>query len=305
MSSLDRRQFSLLPLLAAPLFMRHAKAASRPLAATQFPPPPRPESLQLAARILPEGSEQRLQARLEALRAAGFEGLEIVWPGAYRPERVQAIAAQVGLPIHGLRVSEAFGAALSSDDDALRAKGQQRLADALRVASTLGATSLSLVPGAITSEVSDARAWNMVKIALRTALPLAKELDVVIALRLGEGDFLASPLEAARFIDELGSEHIGWQLDSSWSLVRSFPQHWVHILGARIVKFDLADYSRAAARSGGLQAGFATELGAGDVDGPTLLVALAHALYSGWVTIEADEGQLDAKLREARVLLEL
>lgn len=303
MRSLDRRQFSLLPLLAAPLLRGRASAAPAP----QFPPPPRPEHLELAARLSPEGTADELGARLEALARAGFEGLEVVWPGTFRVERVRAAAADAGLAIHGLHLGEAFGAPLADEDPALRERGRRRLADALRAAAELGATSLSLLPAAVTVKVSDERAWNLTRIALEGSLPLAEELGIDLALRLGPGDFLGSPLEAARFLDELGAARVGWQLDTAWSTVRSYPWHWAHILGARIKKVDLADYSRARAAAGGLAAGF-VELGEGDLAGPPLLESLAHALYSGWVTLEARglaADALGARLARAREFLEL
>ncbi|MCB9916513.1 MAG: sugar phosphate isomerase/epimerase [Planctomycetes bacterium] len=257
--------------------------------------------------MLPEGEAEALAARLRELRELGFQGLEVVWPGTFRVERVRAAADAAGLPIHGLRLSDAFDAPLASDDEGLRQRGRERLADALRAAAALGATSLSLVPARITSSVSDARAWNLVRVALLEALPLAQELEVRLALRLGPGDFLASPLEAARFVDELDSPWVGWQLDTAWSTVRSYPWHWAHILGERLVKVDLADYSRAAAEAG-LARGFEVELGEGDLVGPTLLDALAHALFAGWVTLEAEgvaRDALAARLAKARALLEL
>ena len=307
MTFLDRRQFTLLPLLAAPLLAARSFARPQP-AAPQFPPPPRPEKLELAARVTPEGEERALTERLAALRTAGFDGIEVAWPGTFRADRVRRAADAAGCPVHGVRVGESFGGALSLEDSDARAQGERRLADALRLAAELGAKSLSIVPGAITPTVSEARAWNLVKISLRSALPLAEQLGVRIALRLGSGDFLGSPLEAARFLDELGSPLMGWQLDTAWSLVRSYPQHWAHILGARLVKVDLGDYSRAAAASGGLEAGFDVGLGEGDLDAPTTLEALAHALYSGWVTVDVDEGapeSFEAAAKAARILLEL
>lgn len=302
MSSLDRRQFSLLPLLAAPLFLRKASAAPSP----QFPPPMRPKDLLLGARVLPEGEEDELTARLERILASGFDGVEVVWPGAFRADRVQRAAERAKCPIHGLHISDDFGAALSTDDEPARARGEKRLADGLRLAAELGATSLSLVAGAITPTVSDARAWNQVKIALKTALPLAQELDLRIGLRLGAGEFLAAPFEAARFIDELNSPHLAWQLDVAWSLVHSYPQHWAHIIGGRLLKVDLADYSRSIAETAGRARGMQVALGEGSLDCPTTLEALAHASYSGWVTIDVDESSeatLAADEKRARAWL--
>ena len=307
MTSLDRRQFTRLSLLAAPLLATRAIARTQP-ASSQFPPPPRPEKLELAARVTPEGEQSALTERLSRLRAAGFDGVEVAWPGTFRADRVRRAADAASCPIHGVRVGESFGGALSLEDSDARALGERRLADALNLASELGATSLSIVPGAITPTVSEARAWNLVKISLRSALPLAEELGVRIALRLGSGDFLSTPLEAARFLDELGSPLLGWQLDTAWSLVRSYPQHWAHILGARLIKVDLGDYSREAAATGGLAAGFETALGEGDLDAPTTLEALAHALFSGWVTVDVDEhdpASFEARAHAARLLLEL
>jgi hexulose-6-phosphate isomerase len=293
MPPLTRRQFSQLPLFAAPWLAGLTPISAQPKLRGQFPPPPRPRELKLAARISCEGREGPLTRRLAGLRAAGFDGVEAVWPGTFRGADLRAAARAAECPVHAVHVGLGFDAALSKDDSNLRQQGQERLTRALELAAELGAGSVSVVPGAITPEVSDARAWNLVKIGLGALLPRASELGLRLGLRLGPGDFLASPLEAARFLDELDSPALGWQLDTGWSLLRSYPQHWIHILGQRILKVDLSDFSRGAAAAGGTEAGFKIQLGEGDLDFPATLEALAHALYSGWLSLAVDDAALE------------
>jgi len=59
-----------------------------------------------------------------------------------------------------------------------------------------------LVPGSVNKHVSYAEAYTRSQAEIRKAVPLAEELGVKIAIENVWNDFLLSPLEAARYVDE-------------------------------------------------------------------------------------------------------
>ena len=54
--------------------------------------------------------------------------------------------------------------------------------------------------------------------------------------------FLLSPLEMARYVDELDSPWVKAYLDLGNMLFYGFPQDWVRTLGKRIVKVHIKDF---------------------------------------------------------------
>ncbi|MDP6538297.1 MAG: sugar phosphate isomerase/epimerase family protein [Planctomycetota bacterium] len=272
----------------------------------QFPPPPRPERLDLAARLSMAPPEGSLEERFALLKAAGFVGVELDYSDDLDPREVVEASGATGLTVHGLRDAQALAHPLSSDDPNVRTRGRETLERALRFCKAVGGSGVGLLPGEVTAEISYARAWNHARVELAATAPLAESLGLRIGLENGPNRFLLSPLEAARFVDELASPVFGWHLDVAWSLALSWPQHWIHVLGERLLKVELADFSQAASESAGFSKGFEVALGQGDCQWEPFLEALAHARYRGWVTLDVpggDAGHLGSVVRTATELL--
>src|SRR5690606_26679445 len=99
-----------------------------------------------------------------------------------------------------------------------------------------------------------------------------------------------SPLEMARFIDEIDHENVGVYFDVGNVVRFGYPNQWIRILGERIGKLDIKDYSRKLQRDAGLWRGFEAEIGDGDADWPAVRTALSEIGYSGWATAEVEGG---------------
>jgi len=56
--------------------------------------------------------------------------------------------------------------------------------------------------------------------------------------------FLLSPLEAARYVDEFNSPAVGWHFDVGNILNYGWPEQWIRILGPRIQKLHIKEFSR-------------------------------------------------------------
>ncbi len=87
---------------------------------------------------------------------------------------------------------------LTDADPRVRAEGLEALKQTLRDAKRYGASSVLLVPGIVTKEVTYAEAYTRAQAEIRKAVPLAEELGVKIAIENVWNQFLLSPLEAAR-----------------------------------------------------------------------------------------------------------
>jgi L-ribulose-5-phosphate 3-epimerase len=102
---------------------------------------------------------------------------------------------------------------LSDPDAAVRKAGLEGLQQALRDAKAYGATSVLLVPAVVNKKVSYTDAYTRSQTEIRKALPLARELGVKIAIEKVWNQFLLSPTEAARYVDEFESPAVGRHFD--------------------------------------------------------------------------------------------
>ena len=94
----------------------------------------------------------------------------------------------------------------------------------------------------------------------------------------------------ARFIDEIDCPAVGSYFDVGNVVRFGYPDQWIRILGSRIGKLDIKEYSRDLQRNEGLWKGFNVEIGDGDVDYPAVREALAEIGYEGWATAEVGGG---------------
>ena len=117
-------------------------------------------------------------------------------------------------------------------------------------------------------------------------LPLARDLKVVIAVEEVWNKFLLSPLEFARYVDELDSPWLKAYFDVGNVVFYGYPQDWIRTLGARIVKVHLKDFQldRPNGRF------FWKNIGDGDIDWLEVRRALADIGYAGYVTTEVNGG---------------
>jgi L-ribulose-5-phosphate 3-epimerase len=146
------------------------------------------------------------------------------------------------------------------------------------------------VVGIVNAEISYADAYKRTQEEIRKALPLAAELGIKIAFENVWNMFLLSPLEMARYIDEFESPWVGSYFDIGNIVNYGWPEQWIRILGKRILKLDVKEYSRKLRDQKGPGAGFAAELGEGDCNWPEVLKALAEIGYTGWGTAEVAGG---------------
>jgi L-ribulose-5-phosphate 3-epimerase len=267
-------------------------------------------SVALAGRIVPahaaESTDRKLKKavklsmvqgnsslveKFKMLKELGFDGIDI--DQRVDHDDVRRARDESGLVVHGVVDYDHWKLPLSHPDPKVRAEGLEVLKTSLRDSKAYGGTTVLLVVGIVNKEISYADAWQRTQTEIRKALPLAQELEIKIAFENVWNMFLLSPLEFARYVDEFESPWVGAYFDIGNVVNYGWPEQWIRILGKRILKVDVKEYSRALRDQKGPGAGFNVELGEGDCDWPAVLAALDDVGYRGWGTAEVRGGDRD------------
>jgi hexulose-6-phosphate isomerase len=231
--------------------------------------------------------------KFKLLKQLGFDGVEMDAPNNLNKDEILEARDETGLPIHGVVDSAHWRDTLSHPDPAVRAKGVAALEQALRDSKLYGGSTALLVPAVVSKDVSYADAYTRSQAEIKKVLPLAGELGIKIALENVWNNFLLSPLEEARYIDELGSPQVGAYFDVGNVLRYGWPEQWIRVLGKRILKVDIKEFSLKKMSDEGLRKGFQVELLEGDCDWPAVMAALREVGYQGWGTAEIPGGGAD------------
>ena len=250
-------------------------------ASTTFASPSSPRQLHkgiMYATIKLDGAS--VLDKFKAVKAAGFDGVE---PMSHMSQaEVQDAFHATGLMPASVCCDTHWKNPLSDPSPEVRATGVRGLEQALRDAEAYGATSVLLVPAVVNKKVSYQDAYTRSQIEIRKVLPLAHDLGVRIAVENVWNHFLMSPLEAARYIDEFESPAIGWHFDVGNVITFGWPEQWIRILGKRIQKLHIKEYSLAKRDKTGPSSGFDVKYLEGDNDWPAVMQALDEIGYHGW-----------------------
>jgi len=173
-------------------------------------------------------------------------------------------------------------APLSDPNPEVRKKGLEGMETALRSAKVMGADTVLLVPAVVKEDVRYADAYKRSGEHIRKLLPLAEQLDVIIAVENVWNKFLLSPLEFARYVDEFDSPWLKAYFDVGNVILFGYAQDWIRTLGKRTVKIHLKDFKRKGYQW--------TNLLDGDVNWPQVRRALDEVGYDGFLTPELRGG---------------
>lgn len=279
-------------------------------------PAPKPAALSAPKRTLKKavmygmiGEGKTVLERFTILNDCGFQGVEMDSPSKIAPDEVLAAADKTGIRVHGLVDSVHWQFHLNCPEADIRTKGVEALQTALRDGKTFGCSSVLLVPALVNGKQPYDQAWELSIAEIKKVLPLAKEMGVKVAIENVWNNFLLSPLEAARYVDELngadaatGKGMAAFHFDIGNVINYGWPDQWARILGKRIVKLHIKDFSRKKRDEQGLWKGFDVELGEGDAGWASLMATLDDIGYStakdgNWATAEVGGGKAD-RLRQ-------
>ncbi len=241
------------------------------------------------------GVKGTILEKMKAVKTAGFEGVEMM----SHMDVAEVLKAQetTGLVIPSVCGAHHWAKPLTSPDPGVRQEGLEALKQSLRDAKAYGAKSVLLVPGTVTSETSYDDAYTRSQTEIRKALPLAEELGVKIAIENVWNQFLLSPLEAARYVDEFNSPMVGWHFDTGNSVNNGFPEQWIRILGKRMIMLHIKEFSRKKRDAEGLWKGFNVPLREGDNNWPQIMKAVDAVGYSWWAVTEQSGGSTPEGLK--------
>ncbi len=251
---------------------------------------PKPRNIQKAIMLGTLGIKGTTLEKFTAAKEAGYDGIEANG-GMNQQEVIDAYGA-TGLKAASVCCHTHWKQTLTHPDEKVREEGLQGVLQTLRDAKAYGATSILVVPGVCNETTDYDDAWTRSITQLKKAVPLAKELGVAISIENVWNNFLLSPLEAVRYLDEIGepSNVVGWHFDIGNVLRYGWPEQWIKVLGKRINRIHVKEYSTKKMKDEGVWKGFDVDLTEGDNNWPAIMKALDGAGYEGWAISEQRGG---------------
>jgi L-ribulose-5-phosphate 3-epimerase len=228
--------------------------------------------------------------KFQMIKDAGFDGIELNRPDALPLDEILKARDASGLQVAGLICTTHWGKPLSDNNPKVREQGFEGLKLALADAGELGCARVLLVPGVVNKDVSYDACWQRSQEGIRRAVEFAEKAKCKIAIENVWNQFIMSPLEAARFVDEIASPWVGWHFDIGNVITYGWPEQWIRILGPRILNLHIKEFSRKKRDEEGYRKGFAVELGEGDDNWPAIMQALDEIHYAGWGILEVPGG---------------
>ena len=286
-------------------FLRHALVAGSMLGwqgivgvagAQKFPPRRRALKMAVKYGMIAEG--KTAVEKFRVAKAAGFDGVEP--SGPFTPaqmEDLKSAMAETGLELPGTTCPQG-GRLCGALEEDQRREGVQLFQQSLSQTRELGGTTVLMYPGVVAAGQPYAQVYEALLKSCRELAPAAEAASVKIALENVWNHLFLSPLEAARFVDEVASPWVGWYFDIGNVARYGWPEHWVPVLGKRIFKLDIKDYSTSKHMKEGPRAGFEVLLGEGEIDFKAVFRALDEVGYEGgWISAEVKGGD-QAKLTD-------
>lgn len=223
-------------------------------------------------------------AQLDGVELNIYEPGEIGLTLATQPAEalaIKSLAKSYGLELPSLSNGLLWKWPLSSKDAEIRSKGASIVKRQLELAHTLEMDTILVVPGMVTDSTSYEECWQRSQDEIGRLATHAEQLGVRIGIENVWNKFLLSPVEMVRFIDDIGSKHVGAYFDVGNVLNFGYPEHWITSLGHRILKVHVKDFNT---RVGNIQ-GFVPLL-SGDVNWHAVRHALTNIGYDDYITAE-------------------
>jgi len=229
-----------------------------------------------------------LTDKFKAVKAAGFDGIELNSPGNNVEEMRKAIA-ESGLVVDGSVCASHWEVRHTDPDAGVRAKALTTLQEALRETHAVGGHTVLLVVGH-GKDGSESEIWKRSAENIYKAIPLAAELGVAIAIENVWNQFLydhgggatQSAEKFVQYVDEFKSPWVGMQFDIGNHWKYGNAADWIRALGKRIVKLDAKGFSRKQDKF--------VDMTEDDIDWADIRKALVEINYYGWAAAEVGGG---------------
>jgi hexulose-6-phosphate isomerase len=252
--------------------------------------PAKKRTLKKAIMYATIGFPGSVMEKFKAVKEAGFDGVEPM--SHLKQDEVLKALEENGLKAASVCCDTHWGKPLSHPDEKVRREGLEGLQQALKDAQRYGASSVLLVPGVVKEGVTYDDCFKRSVAEIRKAVPLAGELGVKIAIENVWNNFITKPEQAKAFLEEIDSPQVGWHFDIGNAVKFSPPEEWVPVLGKRILKLHIKEYSKIK--------GFGVKFFEGDNNWPAIMKALDDAGYEGWGISEqpGDQSKTAAAMKD-------
>lgn len=221
----------------------------------------------------------------------GFQGVELNSPVDFPMPEIINAKEKSGIELPSVVNKDHWSAPLSDPNPEVRKKCIESVAKSLREVKELGGDTVLVVPGVVNEKVPYEQAYITSQNSIRELIPYAEETGMQIALENVWNNFLLSPVEARRFVDEINHPLVGWYFDIGNVLRYGWPEHWIRTLNRRIMKLHIKEFSRELMNAKGLWEGFKVDLLKGDNNWPVVMKAVREINYQGgWITAEVPGG---------------
>lgn len=228
--------------------------------------------------------------KFKLLKDVGFDGVELETPNTLPMKEVLQARDKTGLEIPGVVCGATWKSQLSHRDPAVRENGVNLVKQSLNDCKQYGGTTVLVIPGVVSEETSYQDAYVRSQAEIRKLFSEVEKTGIKIAFENVWNNFLLSPLECAKYVDEINHPMIAWYFDVGNVVRYGWPEHWIEVLDKRILKLDVKEYSRKIHFEEGAWKGFDVELLEGDCNWPVVNAALRKIGYSGWASAEVPGG---------------
>lgn len=214
-------------------------------------------------------------------KAAGYDSVEVVirddWglsldTSEAEAARLAGVCRDLGLELASLCPSmRGAPKDVMTNEDAVRAQSLDTIKRCLTITKAMGIDTMLLTLGGLPPELFYNEAYANALQSMQRLAPFAEDIGVNVAIEYVWNKFLLSPMEFARFCDEVASPRVGLFFDTGNMVIQAFPEHWVRICGKHLMKVHLKDFKRQGAQW--------PPLLEGDVDFPAVMRELRKIGY--------------------------
>ncbi len=209
------------------------------------------------------------------LKACGYEGVEPGFKQVKDADAWLAASKESGLII-----------------DCVVGAGEPDLNAVIDLAKKLGADSIL-----VTARNDDKKTWwanwKETQAQIKAAGPHGQAQGIKVLIENVWASFLISPLDMERFVDEIAHPYVGVHYDVGNVMRWGVAEHWIQVLGKKIGKLDIKEYSLPIAMKEGMSAGFKPLIGEGSIHWKEVRDELAKIDFSGWAAAEVASGDWD------------
>ena len=235
--------------------------------------------------------ELSLTDKFKLVKDLGFDGVELNSPVEMNKDEILAARDKAGIELPSVVNRDHWSKPLTDPDPEVRQQCIRSVARSLQEVKDFGGDTVLVVPGVVNDEVSYEQAYNTALQSVRELIPYAEETGMQIALENVWNNFLLSPVEARRFIDEINHPLVGWYFDIGNILRYGWPEQWIRTLHSRIMKLHIKEFSKELMNTKGLREGFNVNLLEGDNNWPVVMKAVSDINHrGGWLTAEVSGG---------------